>query len=112
MYLGTSTSEILGIELSLFLDIAKAAELACLQMLLALLEGTTPLITDKLGEQQNDAILLQNMDNVYKNSFQLRDKKREVNRNTAVSVKFIFLFCRNGSRYIKSIMTLQQLYEL
>ena len=80
---------ILGIDLPVLLAVAKETEICCLRMLLALLEGGDMSRGRKLSGHLNNGILLQNMDNVYKNTFS--GGHDDVTLNRSISVLYLTL---------------------
>ena len=65
---------ILGVDLDLLLTVARDTEFSCIRMLLALMEGSDKHIISTLKSSLNEGILLQNMENVYYNGLQHRNK--------------------------------------
>lgn len=64
---------------------AQDVEQSCLRFLLALLEATSPLVSETLVSQLNDGILLQNMENQYKLSFECKGKLKKFRSEVTVS---------------------------
>jgi hypothetical protein len=79
-----TSRSILGIELPILLAVAKETEICCLRMILALLEGGDMTRGRKISGYLNNGILLQNMDNVYNNTFSGGYDDITLSRSTAV----------------------------
>jgi hypothetical protein len=84
-----SSVDILGVDLNLLFAMARSVETSCLRFLLALLEASSNLVCETLIGQLNDGILLQNMENHYKLSFESSDKFKSY--RSAVTVQYLTL---------------------
>ena len=69
----------------LLIQIAQGTEQSCLRFLLALLEATSPIVSETLIGNLNDSILLQNMENQYKLSFNSKGKLKQFRSEVTVS---------------------------
>lgn len=83
------TIDILGVDLELFHSIGRLLEQSCLRFLLALLEASTDFVTSSLCDKLDNEILLQNMENLYKLSFESRGSLKEY--RTAATVSYLTL---------------------
>jgi hypothetical protein len=73
----SETFDVLGVSIDLFQQLALSTESSCLRYILALLESTSELVTENICPIIDNAIMLQNMENVYKLSFQRSSFKKE-----------------------------------
>jgi hypothetical protein len=84
-----SSADILGVDISLLFAMARSVETSCLRFLLALLEASSNVVCETLIGQLDDGILLQNMENHYKLSFEYSDKFKSY--RSAVTVQYLTL---------------------
>jgi hypothetical protein len=83
------TMNLLGVDLQLFHSIGRSLEQSCLRFLLALLEASTDFVMTSLCDKLDNEILLQNMENLYKLSFESRGTLKEY--RTAATVSYLTL---------------------
>ena len=79
--------DILGVDINMLFHIVRETEQSCLRFLLALLEASSEIVTDRLVSQLDDGILLQNMENQYKLSFDRHDKY--IKYRSAATVQYL-----------------------
>ena len=91
------TIDALGIDLELFHSIGRSLEQSCLRFLLALLEASTDYVTSALCDKLNEEILLQNMENLYKLSFESKGSVKEY--RTAATASYLTLISTIASAH-------------
>jgi hypothetical protein len=99
-YSDKTSIDILGIDLGLFQELFGNVEESCLRFICTLLDGGSETVVDNLLDKLDESILLQNMDNMFKASFNITGSAQE--RMKANLVQYLTLLTTLASYVNKS----------